>query len=98
MRKATLLVILLIIASLPSPATADENPVRQRSNMTEFTWVGSATTVQVSGEWDDWQVRTDLVENNGSWIVELSLNPGMYCYKLIIDNNWIFDPAGAICC
>ena len=93
MRKATLLVILLIIASLPSPATADENPVRQRSNMTEFTWVGSATTVQVSGEWDDWQVRTDLVENNGSWIVELSLNPGMYCYKLIIDNNWIFDPA-----
>ncbi len=93
MRKATLLVILLIIASLPSTTTADENPVRQRSNMTEFTWVGSATTVEVSGEWDDWQVRTDLVDNNGSWSVELSLNPGMYCYKLIIDNNWIFDPA-----
>ena len=66
MRKATLLVILLLIASFPSPATADE-PIRQRTNMTEFTWMGSATTVQVSGEWDDWQVRTDLEENNGSW-------------------------------
>ena len=91
MRKATLLVILLLIASFPSPATADE-PIRQRTNMTEFTWMGGATTVQVSGEWDDWQVRTDLVENNGSWGAELNLNPGMYCYKLIIDNNWIFDP------
>ena len=94
MRKALVLVFLLLAATVPL-FTSAENPslVRQRSADTEFTWAGTATTVQVSGEWDDWQERTNLSEENGVWRTALSLNSGMYCYKLIVDENWIFDPS-----
>ena len=80
MRKAMLLVVLLLAASIPTLASADDNPVRQRSTLTEFSWTGTATSVQVSGEWDDWDVRTDLSEVGGEWTVTLDLDPGLYCY------------------
>ena len=75
-----LLVVLLLAASIPTLASADDNPVRQRSTLTEFSWTGTATSVQVSGEWDDWDVRTDLSEVGGEWTVTLDLDPGLYCY------------------
>ena len=93
MRKAILLVILLLAATLPMFATADSDPIRQRSTATDFSWSGTATSVQVSGEWDDWAERTNLSENNGQWSASLEIDPGMYCYKLIVDDNWIFDPS-----
>ena len=37
MRKAVLLVLLLIASTIPAFASADGEPVRQRSSMTEFT-------------------------------------------------------------
>ena len=93
MRKAVLLVFLLLTATLPMFASADSDPIRQRSTTTNFSWSGIATSVQVSGEWDDWNERTNLSENNGQWSASLEIAPGMYCYKLIIDDNWIFDPS-----
>ena len=93
MRKAVLLVLLLIASTIPAFASADDEPVRQRSSMTEFTWTGNATSVQVSGEWDDWEQISDLTESEGLWSISLDLEPGMYCYKLIVDSVWIFDPA-----
>ena len=95
MRKAVLLVILLIASTIPAFASADDEPVRQRSSMTEFTWTGNATSVQVSGEWDDWEQISDLTESEGLWSISLNLEPGMYCYKLIVDSVWVFDPAEA---
>ena len=93
MRKAVLLVLLLIASTIPAFASADDEPVRQRSSMTEFTWTGNATSVQVSGEWDDWEQISDLTESEGLWSISLDLEPGMYCYKLIIDSAWSCDPA-----
>ncbi|MDG1525435.1 MAG: alpha-amylase family glycosyl hydrolase, partial [Candidatus Thalassarchaeaceae archaeon] len=93
MRKAVMFVFMLILASLPTFVSADDSPVRQRASMTEFTWTGNATTVQVSGEWDDWTIRTNLTETDGVWSAFLNIDPGMYCYKLIVDDNWIFDPS-----
>ena len=92
MRKAILLVALLIFSTLPSLATADEDPVRQRSSMTDFTWSGNANTVQVAGEWDNWTEHINLSESGGEWSASVEIPPGMYCYKLIVDGNWIFDP------
>ena len=79
MRKAVLLVILLIASTIPAFVTADDEPVRQRSSMTEFTWYGNATNVQVSGEWDEWGHISNLTESEGVWSVSLDLEPGMYC-------------------
>ncbi|MEE3083327.1 MAG: hypothetical protein VX320_04475, partial [Candidatus Thermoplasmatota archaeon] len=94
MRKALVLVFLLLAGTLPLFANAeDPSLVRQRSAETEFTWTGTANTVQVSGEWDNWQEWTNLSEVNGVWTASLPLNSGMYCYKLIVDDNWIFDPS-----
>ncbi len=93
MRKAILLVILLLAATLPMFASADDDPIRQRSTTTDFSWVGTATSVQISGEWDDWTVRTNFSQSNGQWSVSLDIDPGLYCYKLIVDDNWIFDPS-----
>ena len=93
MRKAVLLVALLIVSTIPAFVSADDDPVRQRSEVTDFSWTGTATTVQISGEWDDWEQLVNLSETGGVWSVSLNLEPGMYCYKLIIDDNWIFDPS-----
>ena len=93
MRKAILLVALLVVSTLPAYVSADDDPVRTRQTLTEFSWSGNASSVQISGEWDDWLVRSDLLEDEGEWSVSLDLEPGMYCYKLIVDDNWIFDPA-----
>ncbi len=93
MRKSVVLVLVLLATLIPlfSSSAEDPSPIRQRTADTEFTWSGTATTVQVSGEWDDWQVRTNLSEAEGEWTTLLSLDPGMYCYKLIVDDNWIID-------
>ena len=72
---------------------APVEPIRSRPVMTTFSWEGEATSVEVSGEWDDWDVRTDLIELDGEWTTSLELEPGLYCYKLIVDDNWIFDPS-----
>ncbi|HJM40595.1 MAG TPA: alpha-amylase family glycosyl hydrolase, partial [Candidatus Thalassarchaeaceae archaeon] len=83
-------------SSMTATITVEEPPqeaVRTRSTQTTFTWVGEATDVQVSGEWDNWAERTDFSEIDGEWTTSLELDAGMYCYKLIIDDNWIFDPS-----
>ena len=72
---------------------APVEPIRSRLVMTTFSWEGEATSVEVSGEWDDWDVRTDLTESGGEWTTSLEIEPGQYCYKLIVDDNWIFDPS-----
>jgi glycosidase len=72
---------------------APADTIRSRPTLTTFSWEGQATSVEVSGEWDDWDVRTDLTEAGGEWTVSLALDQGMYCYKLIVDDNWIFDPS-----
>ena len=54
MRKAVLLVTLLLASTFPAFVSADGDPVRQRSTMTDFSWSGNASSVQISGEWDDW--------------------------------------------
>ena len=72
---------------------APEEPIRVRPALTTFSWEGEATSVEVSGEWDDWNVRTDLTEAGGEWTASINLDPGMYCYKLLVNDNWIFDPS-----
>ncbi|MBN17830.1 MAG: hypothetical protein CMB37_06720, partial [Euryarchaeota archaeon] len=92
MRKAIAIVFILFTATLPLFSVAgDPSVIRQRSSNTDFTWTGSANSVEVAGEWDDWEVRTNMVETDGVWTTSLNLSPGMYCYKIIVDDNWLFD-------
>jgi glycosidase/plastocyanin len=70
----------------------DPEPVRIRSGLTTFSWLGDADSVQIGGEWDDWEGRINLSESDRVWSVEMNLDPGMYCYKFVVDGEWMLDP------
>jgi glycosidase len=63
-----------------------------QNGYTIFSWTGSATTVEIEGEWN-WSETISLVEDNGVWSTEIDLLEGIYCYKFIVDGNYIFDPS-----
>ena len=91
----SVLIIFLISSISPLLVTADSSIiVRQRESNHVFTWDGSASTVEVMGEWDNWNTGTSLSEiSTGKWSGDIDLEPGMYCYKFVVDGNWILDPA-----
>ena len=85
MRKAIFLVVLLLAMSIPYAQAESEEGVL-------FTWTGSASTVELAGEWD-WDNPTTMTESDGIWSATLDLADGLYCYKFIVDGNYIFDPS-----
>ena len=93
MRGTARFLILLMALVVFSPlATNDvEASPQQSSTKTVFTYKGFATDVSVVGEWD-WDTPVQMVDQNGIWTGELELNEGLYCYKFIVDGQYIFDP------
>ena len=85
MRKALFLVCLMLLMSMPIV----EGEVGVDGEV--FTWEGQATSVELIGEWD-WNNTTIMTESNGIWSGSISLENGMYCYKFIVDSDYIFDP------
>ena len=85
MRKAIFLVVLLLAMSIPYAQAESEEGVL-------FTWTGSASTVELAGEWD-WDNPTTMTESSGIWSATLDLTDGLYCYKFIVDGDYIFDPS-----
>jgi len=54
-----------------------------------------AGTVQVAGNFNNWQPKLapmKKIDENGTWQVKLSLAPGTYCYRLVVDGQWQQDP------
>ena len=84
--------LLITIIMLPMiPVTADNPDIDYTNGNTVFTYSGGATTVELIGEWD-WDNPVTLAENSGVWTTEVALEEGIYCYKLIIDGEYNFDP------
>jgi anti-sigma factor RsiW len=57
-----------------------------------------ARTVQVAGDFNGWNpARTSLEQiSDGAWAVTISLEPGRYEYKFVVDGQqWIADPFAA---
>ena len=52
-----------------------------------FTWTGSASTVELVGEWD-WDSAIPMSESGGIWSATVDLADGLYCYKFIVDGNF----------
>lgn len=55
---------------------------------------GEAKTVCIAGSFNDWQPgATPMVAlGDGRWMKELTLPPGRYEYRLVVDGNWVDDP------
>ena len=92
MRYSSGLIFLLVsVLAFPLIQVDAVQPSQNSQNgYTIFSWTGSATTVEIEGEWN-WSETISLVEDNGVWSTEIDLSEGIYCYKFIVDGNYIFD-------
>ena len=54
-----------------------------------------AQEVCVAGSFNDWHPSaTPMVRlKDGKWAKELSLSPGRYEYRFVVDGQWVDDPA-----
>lgn len=60
---------------------------------TSFRYEGSAQSVYVAGEFNDWDATATPLENDGGvWTASLDLAEGAYAYKLVVDGDWGCDP------
>jgi len=50
-------------------------------------------TVGVAGEFSNWTELPMTRDNSGTWSRTVHLKPGYYGYKLVIDGEWVLDPA-----
>ncbi len=53
-----------------------------------------AQAVFVAGSFNDWQPSVTPLQkqDDGRWVVELVIEPGMYEYQFIVDGQWADDP------
>jgi len=54
----------------------------------------SAQAVSVAGTFNDWRPNAlaMIAIGDGSWVKELSLTPGRYEYRFVVDGEWVNDP------
>ena len=60
----------------------------------EFTQM-HARKVFIAGTFNDWQPSATpmISQGGGRWAQELTLAPGHYEYRFVVDGEWINDPA-----
>jgi 1,4-alpha-glucan branching enzyme len=52
-----------------------------------------AQTVDLMAEFNQWKSLPMTKQPNGTWRVKVSIPPGTYGYKFLVDGkDWIFDP------
>ena len=59
----------------------------------EFVCRGAEAGVQVAGSWNNWQPRELLFTGDNTWMLSLTIPPGTFQYKYIIDGEWMHDPS-----
>lgn len=54
----------------------------------------SAQKVSLAGSFNNWDTNICLMKKDkkGIWTTTLSLEPGRYEYKFVVDGNWYNDP------
>jgi len=54
-----------------------------------------AESVYVTGSFNDWSLDETYRMNkeNGSWVADIPLAPGVYQYRFIVDGKWLDDPS-----
>ncbi|MBN1787339.1 MAG: AAA family ATPase, partial [Sedimentisphaerales bacterium] len=69
--------------------------VRQFGSAVKFvTLYPRAKSVQIAGDFNNWQPqKTELTATeDGKWELALSLAPGKYRYRMVVDGQWQQDP------
>ena len=77
-----------MVPAMPSPVRADLHNVSFKLHAPQ------AASVQLAGTFNDWTpgATTPSKANEGAWEFQVSLQPGTYEYKFIVDGIWQEDP------
>ena len=86
-----LIFTMLLVVFSPLSSNDAEASGHTPSTMTTFSYKGFASEVFVAGEWN-WSDNIPMAEQNGIWTVDVELQEGLYCYKFLVDGEFIFDP------
>ena len=94
MRRSSLAVVLLLLFVMASPLYSNDARATEgrSSTATTLTYIGEATSVQLVGEWD-WNTALEMNNSSGVWSVDVELSEGLYCYKIVVDGTYLFDPS-----
>ena len=94
MRTTPLFIVFILVAVVAMPFLSNEAQAAEGRSSTAITltYTGSASSVQLIGEWN-WSTPLDMILTNGVWTVDLDVPEGLYCYKFVVDGTYIFDPA-----
>ena len=93
MRATPLFIVFILVAVVATPFLSNEAQATEGRSSTAMTltYTGSASSVQLIGEWD-WSTPLEMNLTNGVWTVDLDVPEGLYCYKFVVDGTYIFDP------
>lgn len=84
------------VMSLAKKKGKEEGLMKKTQGKTTFTVMApKAGRVAVTGSFNSWDKTGASLkkDKNGAWTGELSLKPGKYEYKFIVDGQWWTDPA-----
>ena len=72
--------------------------VRQKTAEFKF-YAPAAKKVSVAGSFNNWDSKAHSAkkDSKGNWVAKLSLKPGRYEYKFVVDGAWANDPKCASC-
>ncbi len=58
-----------------------------------------AKRVTIAGTFNNWDVKKTAAKKDakGTWTTKVSLKPGRYEYKFVVDGNWMNDPNCSCC-
>jgi chromosome partitioning protein len=92
-----------LIAETPEPVAikVDEDCLTDSVSIYErlvfSLYAPDADAVELAGDFSGWipiHLRKDK-RNDGMWTLDVSLKPGVYEYKFVVDGAWIADPENA---
>ncbi|MFA6187477.1 MAG: isoamylase early set domain-containing protein [Phycisphaerae bacterium] len=73
--------------------------VKQAGSIVVFTvYCPNASVVQLAGDFNKWQPQQSSMRRTDKkdyWETRLSLRPGRYCYRFVIDGKWQQDPCNS---
>jgi hypothetical protein len=78
----------------PAPLTLEVPPCDDCTDRTLLVHTVDATSVEVSGDFTDWEPEPLSLTGPGTWLLRLPLAPGTYRFNLRIDGGEWVVPAG----
>jgi cytoskeletal protein CcmA (bactofilin family) len=65
----------------------------QKTTYLVSLYAPDADDVRLTGDFIDWDPKgIEMKEDDGTWKTSISLGPGSYMYKFIVDGKWMADP------